>query len=43
MKAEKEAFKARVQDLIKAGVDKQMAKIIAKAELESKVIRPVVY
>lgn len=42
-KAEREAYQARVRDFVKAGVDKELAKTIAKAELENGLIRPVVY
>ena len=40
--AEKRAVAARTQDLIKAGVDKEIARVMAKAELDCDVIRPVV-
>ncbi len=42
MKAEKEAYKARVKDLISAGVEKEVAKVLAKVELEYMLIKPVV-
>lgn len=41
-KAEKEAYKARVKDLIAQGVDKEIAKVMAKVEIETGIIRPVV-
>lgn len=41
-KAEKKAIESRTKDLIKAGVDKELAKVIAKAEFDSLLIKPVV-
>lgn len=41
-KAERNAVKARTNDLIKQGIDKTIAKVMAKAELESGLIKPVV-
>ncbi len=40
--AEKKAIKARANDLIKAGVDKELAKVMAKAEFEAGLIKAVV-
>lgn len=40
--AEKQALKARVQDLMKQGIDKELAKVMAKSELDCGLIRPVV-
>jgi len=40
--AEKKAIKARTNDLIKAGVEKELAKVMAKAEFEAGLIRTVV-
>lgn len=42
-KAEKKAYEARVKDMIKEGVDKEMAKTLAKVEIEYGIIKPVVY
>ena len=41
-KAERAAYNARVKEMIKAGVDKEMAKTLAKVEVEYKIIVPVV-
>lgn len=41
-KAESNAIKARTNDLISQGVDKTIAEIMAKAELETGLIKPVV-
>lgn len=41
-KAERKAIESRTQDLVKQGVDKELAKVMAKAELETGLIRPVV-
>lgn len=35
MKTKKEMLKARIEDLVKQGVDRELAKIMAKAEFES--------
>lgn len=35
MKNKKEMLKARIEDLVKQGVDRELAKIMAKAEFES--------
>lgn len=40
--AEKKAIKARTNDLIKAGVEKELAKVMAKAEFEAGLIKVVV-
>lgn len=42
-KAEKKAYEARVKDMIKEGVDKEIAKTLAKVEIEYGIIKPVVY
>ena len=42
-KAEREALKARVNDLVKAGVEKMVAEAMAEAELVTGSIKPVVY
>lgn len=34
MKTNKEMLKARIEDLVKQGVDRELAKIMAKAEFE---------
>ena len=41
-KAEIEARKAYEKDLIKSGVDKEMAKIMAKVMTEYGIVKPVV-
>lgn len=41
-KAERKAIKARTEDLIKAGVEKTIAEVMAKAELETELIKVVV-
>ena len=38
----KKAYEARVKDLMKQGVDKETAKVMAKVELEYGIIKPVV-
>lgn len=40
--AEKKAIKARINDLIAQGIDKEIAKVMAKAELETGLIKVVV-
>lgn len=40
--AERKAIEARTKDLIKAGIDKELAKVMAKAELSTMLIKPVV-
>lgn len=41
-KAERTVVKAYEQDLIKQGVDKELAKVMAKAMFDSGLIKPVV-
>jgi NAD-specific glutamate dehydrogenase len=41
-KAEKIAINARAEELIKEGVEKELAKVMAKVELETGLIRVVV-
>lgn len=41
-KAEKTAIKARTEELIKEGIDKIMAQVMAKAEFDCGLLRPVV-
>lgn len=41
-KAEKTAVKARTKDLIEQGVDRTIAGVMARAELEAGLIKPVV-
>lgn len=41
-KAEKKAIEARVKDLIKQGIEKELAKVMAKVELETGLIKVVV-
>lgn len=40
--AEKRALKARIEELIADGVDKEIAKVMAKVEIEYQIIKPVV-
>lgn len=40
--AEKRAKKAYKEDLIKQGIDKELAEIIAKTFIEYQIVRPVV-
>lgn len=41
-KAEKQAIKARKENLMKQGVDEMLAGIMAKTEFECGIIKPVV-
>ena len=41
-RAEQEAIKARARDLVAEGVDKEIANVMAKAELECELIKVVV-
>ena len=41
--AEREAKKAYKEDLIKQGIDKELAEVMAKTFLEYGIIKPVVY
>lgn len=41
-KAERKAIDARTKDLIKAGVEKELAKVMAKVELETGLVKVVV-
>lgn len=41
-KAEKKAIESRMQELIAQGIDKELAKVMAKVELETGLIRVVV-
>ena len=41
-KAEKQAIKARTEDLIKAGVEKELAEVMATSELKCEIIKVVV-
>lgn len=41
-KAEKKAYTARVNDLVKQGIDKEISKAMAQAELLTGLIKPVV-
>lgn len=41
-KAEKEARKAYEQELVRAGVDKEMAKTLARVMMEYGIVKPVV-
>lgn len=41
-KAERNAYKARVKDLIEEGIDKMIAEAMAQAELITGIIWPVV-
>ena len=40
--AEKRALKARIEELIAEGVDKEIAKVMARVEIEYKITKPVV-
>lgn len=40
--AEKKAKKAYKEDLIKQGIDKELAEIMAKTFIEYQIVRPVV-
>lgn len=40
--SEKQAIKSRTSDLIKQGVDKEIAKVMATAELETGLINVIV-
>lgn len=40
--AEKRAKKANKEDLIKQGIDKELAEIMAKTFIEYQIVRPVV-
>ena len=42
-KSEKAAYKARVKYLIGLGIEKELAEIMAKIEIEYEIIKPVVY
>ena len=41
-KAEKKVFNARVKEMIADGVDREMAKTLARVEIEYGIIKPVV-
>lgn len=41
-KAERDAIKARIKDLVNEGIDKELAEVMAKVEVEYELIRPVV-
>ena len=41
-KAEKNAIKARKNDLIKQGIDKELAEVMARVELQTGLIKTVV-
>ena len=41
-KAEKRAITSRTQDLIKQGVEKEIAEVMARTEFDCGLIRPVV-
>ena len=41
-KAEKEVVKIRTRELIAEGIDKELAKVMAKVEVEYGIIKPVV-
>ena len=40
--AERKAYTARINDLVAQGIDKELAKVMAKVEIEAQIIRPVV-
>jgi hypothetical protein len=41
-KADRKAIESRAKDLIKQGIDKELAKVMAKAEFDCELIKPVV-
>ena len=41
-KAEKKAITSRTQDLIKQGIEKEIAEVMARTEFDCGLIRPVV-
>ena len=41
-KAERNAINARIKDLVEQGIDKELAKVMAKVDLEYGIIKPVV-
>ena len=41
-KAERNAIKARTEELVKEGIEKELAKVMAKVELETGLIKVVV-
>lgn len=41
-KAERDVIKARIKDLVNEGIDKELAEVMAKVEVEYELIRPVV-
>jgi len=41
-KAERKVFNERVKEMVAQGVDKEMAKILARVEVEYGIIKPVV-
>jgi len=41
-KAERDAIKAKIKDLVNEGIDKELAEVMAKVEVEYELIRPVV-
>lgn len=41
-KAEKKAVESRINDLMKQGIEKELAKVMAKVELETGLIKVVV-
>lgn len=43
LKCEKDCIKARANELIREGVDKELARVMAKVEFDCGIIKPVVY
>lgn len=43
LKCEKDCIKARANELIKKGVDRDLAKVMARSEFDCGIIKPVVY
>lgn len=41
--SEKKAITSRTNELISKGIDKKLAKVMAKVEFECGILRPVVY
>lgn len=42
-KAEKKAYESYKKDLIKQGIDKEIAEVMAKTFVGYKIVKPVVY
>lgn len=42
IKAERECIKGRTNELINEGIEKELARVMAKAEFDAGIIKPVV-